>query len=69
MLKHCQDGKHISDGSLFTDTVQVVNRSTQLVAVGVNCCSPALVEPLLDSAGSVLSPDTHTHTLDLHAKF
>lgn len=53
----CKDGKHISDGSLFTDAVQMANRSTQLVAVGVNCCSPAIVEPLLDSAGPLLSPD------------
>ncbi|XP_020486923.2 homocysteine S-methyltransferase [Labrus bergylta] len=53
----CKDEKHISDGSLFTDAVQVANRSPQLVAVGLNCCSPELVEPLLDSAGSLLSPD------------
>ncbi|XP_035509941.1 homocysteine S-methyltransferase 1 [Morone saxatilis] len=53
----CKDGKCISDGSLFTDAVQITNRSPQLVAVGLNCCSPALVEPLLDSAGSLLSPD------------
>ncbi|KAE8294432.1 hypothetical protein D5F01_LYC07385 [Larimichthys crocea] len=53
----CKDGKCISDGSPFTDAVKIANRSTQLVAVGVNCCSPALVEPLLDSAGSLLSPD------------
>ncbi|XP_074524934.1 betaine-homocysteine S-methyltransferase [Halichoeres trimaculatus] len=53
----CKDEKCISDGSLFTEAVQVANRSPQLVAVGVNCCSPELVEPLLDSAGSVLSPD------------
>ncbi|CAJ1059838.1 homocysteine S-methyltransferase [Xyrichtys novacula] len=52
----CKDGSHISDGSLFTDAVQVANTSTQLVYVGVNCCSPELVEPLLDSAGSLLSP-------------
>lgn len=55
--KHCQDGKCISDGSPFTDAVQIANRSKQLVAVGVNCCPPALVEPLLDSARSLLSPD------------
>lgn len=53
----CKDGTRISDGSLFADAVQIANRSTQLVAVGVNCCPPALVEPLLDSAGSQLSPD------------
>uniref|UniRef100_A0A3P8TZ29 Zgc:172121 n=1 Tax=Amphiprion percula TaxID=161767 RepID=A0A3P8TZ29_AMPPE len=33
-----------SDGSLFTDAVQVGSRSTQLLAVGVNCCNPAVVE-------------------------
>ncbi|XP_039984195.1 homocysteine S-methyltransferase YbgG [Xiphias gladius] len=53
----CKDGRCISDGSPFTDAVQIAKRSTQLVAVGVNCCSPALVEPLLDSAGSLLSQD------------
>ncbi|XP_053286427.1 homocysteine S-methyltransferase YbgG isoform X3 [Pleuronectes platessa] len=53
----CKDGRCISDGSPFTDAVKIANRSLQLVAVGVNCCSPALVEQLLDSAGSLLSPD------------
>lgn len=53
----CQDGRRISDGSSFSDAVRVANRSAQLVAVGVNCCPAALVEPLLDSAGSLLSPD------------
>ncbi|XP_008336868.1 uncharacterized protein LOC103399977 [Cynoglossus semilaevis] len=53
----CKDGTSISDGSLFTDAVRIANRSTQLVAVGVNCCSPALVEPLLNSAESLLSPN------------
>ncbi|XP_041647386.1 homocysteine S-methyltransferase [Cheilinus undulatus] len=53
----CKDEKHISDGSLFTEAVQIANKSSQLVAVGVNCCSPELVEPLLDSAGSLLSSE------------
>ncbi|XP_069560202.1 uncharacterized protein [Brachyistius frenatus] len=53
----CKDGKCISDGSLFTEAVQVARRSTQLLAVGVNCCPPDVVEPLLDSAASLQSPD------------
>ncbi|XP_075901267.1 homocysteine S-methyltransferase YbgG [Nelusetta ayraudi] len=53
----CKDGRCISDGSPFTDAVKVASRSPQLLAVGVNCCSPAVVEPLLDSAGSLRSPD------------
>lgn len=52
-----QDVRCLSDGSPFTEAVQMANRSQQLVAVGVNCCIPALVEPLLDSARSMLSPD------------
>ncbi|XP_037530925.1 homocysteine S-methyltransferase YbgG [Nematolebias whitei] len=53
----CKDAKHISDGSLFADAVKVASRSSQLLAVGVNCCPPAVVEPLLDSARSLLSPN------------
>ncbi|XP_017278959.1 homocysteine S-methyltransferase YbgG [Kryptolebias marmoratus] len=52
----CKDGKHISDGSPFADAVRVASRSSQLLAVGVNCCPPAVVEPLLDSTRSLLSP-------------
>ncbi|KAM4629654.1 homocysteine S-methyltransferase YbgG [Polymixia lowei] len=53
----CKDRKCISDGSLFTEAVQIANRSKQLIAVGVNCCSPSLVKPLLDSAKALQSPD------------
>lgn len=52
-----QDVKSLSDGSLFRDAVQIASRSKQLIAVGVNCCPPELVEPLLDSARSLLSPE------------
>ncbi|XP_010869579.2 homocysteine S-methyltransferase 1 [Esox lucius] len=48
----CKDGQCISDGSRFSEAVQLASRSSQLVAVGVNCCPPALVQPLLDSAQS-----------------
>uniref|UniRef100_H3D8E0 Zgc:172121 n=1 Tax=Tetraodon nigroviridis TaxID=99883 RepID=H3D8E0_TETNG len=53
----CKDVKRLSDGSLFRDAVQIANRSEQLIAVGVNCCPPELVEPLLDSARTLLSPE------------
>ncbi|XP_033820968.1 homocysteine S-methyltransferase [Periophthalmus magnuspinnatus] len=53
----CKDEKCISDGSLFSDAVQVALKCPQLVAVGVNCCSPDLVEPVLDSAKTLLNPD------------
>ncbi|XP_047230324.1 homocysteine S-methyltransferase [Girardinichthys multiradiatus] len=50
----CKDVKHISDGSLFRDAVEMACRSPQMFAVGVNCCHPAVVEPLLDSGREAL---------------
>lgn len=52
-----QDVKSLSDGSPFADAVQLANRSQQLIAVGVNCCPPQLVEPLLESAKCLLRPE------------
>uniref|UniRef100_A0A3B4AJG0 Hcy-binding domain-containing protein n=1 Tax=Periophthalmus magnuspinnatus TaxID=409849 RepID=A0A3B4AJG0_9GOBI len=49
----CKDEKCISDGSLFSDAVQVALKCPQLVAVGVNCCSPDLVEPVLAKSGTL----------------
>ncbi|XP_057193548.1 homocysteine S-methyltransferase YbgG isoform X1 [Triplophysa rosa] len=48
----CKDSHHISSGRTFSEAVQVACRSSQLVAVGVNCCPPSLVTPLLESAMS-----------------
>lgn len=52
----CKDERRISDGSSVLEAVQLACRSTQLLAVGVNCCSPSLVEPLLDSLRSLQRP-------------
>ncbi|XP_051985994.1 homocysteine S-methyltransferase YbgG isoform X2 [Xyrauchen texanus] len=48
----CKDSHNISSGRRFSEAVQVACKSTQLVAVGVNCCPPHLVTPLLESAKS-----------------
>ncbi|TWW57496.1 homocysteine S-methyltransferase YbgG [Takifugu flavidus] len=53
----CKDVRSLSDGSPFADAVQMANRSQQLIAVGVNCCPPQLVEPLLESARCLLRPE------------
>ncbi|KAJ3599262.1 hypothetical protein NHX12_033225 [Muraenolepis orangiensis] len=52
----CKDGRSLCDGSLFLEAVRMAHRSSQLVAVGVNCCSPALVKPLLESVSQLRSP-------------
>ncbi|XP_030646944.1 homocysteine S-methyltransferase 1 [Chanos chanos] len=46
----CKDKESISSGKKFSEAVQTVSRCTQLIAVGVNCCPPTLVQPLLQSA-------------------
>lgn len=37
----------ITDGTLFTDLIEKVNHSSQIVAVGANCCSPKFISPTL----------------------
>ncbi|XP_066562211.1 uncharacterized protein LOC136750938 isoform X2 [Amia ocellicauda] len=53
----CKDQKCISTGRTFAEAIQVANRSKQLVAVGVNCCPPPLITPLLTSASQHKPPD------------
>ncbi|XP_050968120.1 LOW QUALITY PROTEIN: homocysteine S-methyltransferase YbgG [Labeo rohita] len=53
----CKDIHNISSGRSFSEAVQVACRSSQLVAVGVNCCPPSLLEPLLESAKSYKKAD------------
>ncbi|XP_073708518.1 homocysteine S-methyltransferase YbgG [Garra rufa] len=48
----CKDSHNISSGRRFSEAVQVACRSSQLMAVGVNCCPAPLVKPLLESAKS-----------------
>ncbi|KAG9460422.1 hypothetical protein GDO78_021908, partial [Eleutherodactylus coqui] len=45
----CQSESLTSFGDKFDDAVNIVAGSNQLVAIGVNCCSPAIVGPLLTS--------------------
>ncbi|XP_049579390.1 homocysteine S-methyltransferase YbgG [Syngnathus scovelli] len=53
----CKDGAHLSDGTPLQDGVRLASRSTQVLAIGVNCCPPELVEPLLDSVAALRGPD------------
>ncbi|CAL8252459.1 unnamed protein product [Merluccius merluccius] len=52
----CKDGRSLCDGSTFLEAVRIAQRSSQLVAVGLNCCSPALVLPLLETVSQLRSP-------------
>ncbi|TRY89299.1 hypothetical protein DNTS_003469 [Danionella cerebrum] len=46
----CKDSHRIACGRSFSEAVQLASRCTQLVAVGLNCCTASLVTPLLQSA-------------------
>ncbi|XP_069493160.1 homocysteine S-methyltransferase-like isoform X2 [Ambystoma mexicanum] len=46
----CKDELHTSHGEKFEDAVNVATKSSQLVAVGVNCSPPNLISHLLKSA-------------------
>ncbi len=43
----CKDESHISSGELFADAVQLMDRSSQIVAIGVNCTAPQYIESLV----------------------
>lgn len=40
----CKDDRHTCHGELFSDVVQTISSSEQIVAVGVNCTSPLFVK-------------------------
>lgn len=45
----CKDGGHTGHGEKFSDAVESVTRDGYIKYVGANCCSPAVVTPLLES--------------------
>ncbi len=47
------DERHVCHGEPFADCVALANRSPQIIAVGLNCTPPRLVEPLLRSAAGI----------------
>ncbi|XP_048388742.1 uncharacterized protein zgc:172121 isoform X2 [Stegostoma tigrinum] len=52
-----KDGKCISHGENFEDAVKFAIKSNQLMAVGLNCCSPDIISPLLFSANKARGPE------------
>ena len=51
----CRDGERVSEGQRIEEAVAAVTRSPQVVAVGVNCVPPRLVEGLLERMHPVTS--------------
>eukprot|EP01127_Copromyxa_protea_P005479 TRINITY_DN15409_c0_g1_i1.p1 TRINITY_DN15409_c0_g1~~TRINITY_DN15409_c0_g1_i1.p1 ORF type:complete len:334 (+),score=58.18 TRINITY_DN15409_c0_g1_i1:76-1002(+) len=51
----CCDDAHTCSGEDFGEAVARIDKYDQVVSIGVNCCSPLFISPLLDIAKSVTS--------------
>jgi homocysteine S-methyltransferase len=46
----CKDEAHLCSGALFSEAVELLNESTNIIGVGVNCTAPAYIESLIKIA-------------------
>ena len=51
----CRDAEHVWQGERLADCIAMLETVPQVVALGVNCTDPQLLEPLLLQAASVTS--------------
>jgi homocysteine S-methyltransferase len=49
----CKDEDHISDGAKFSEAIALVCQSPSVVAAGMNCTAPRLVNALLETARGI----------------
>lgn len=47
----CRDGGHVSDGQVLEEATRAIEDHPQVLAVGANCVSPALVDEILRHIG------------------
>ena len=52
----CRDSQSVSHGEPFSECAALADQSAQVIAVGVNCTSPAYVSGLLESAAEIETP-------------
>ncbi|XP_048745658.2 homocysteine S-methyltransferase YbgG-like isoform X1 [Ostrea edulis] len=45
----CKDGKYLCHGEKFSEAIQIVMSSDQVIAAGINCTHPSYISELLDS--------------------
>ena len=49
----CRDEAHVSDGTTLAEAVKAVSKTSNVVAIGMNCTAPRFVNALLEKAHSV----------------
>ncbi|MFC0861067.1 homocysteine S-methyltransferase [Sphaerimonospora cavernae] len=54
----CRDGRHISDGTPFTECAAVFAGLPQVVAVGVNCTTPRFIPDLIAEGATIVYPNS-----------
>lgn len=51
----CRDGERVAHGEQLADCARLLEGSGQIIAVGVNCTAPRLIEPLIQRLNPVTS--------------
>ena len=46
----CKDEAHLCSGALFTEAIELLNESPNIIAIGVNCTAPEYIESLIKIA-------------------
>ncbi|WP_204019203.1 homocysteine S-methyltransferase, partial [Sphaerimonospora thailandensis] len=54
----CRDGRHVSDGTPFTECAAVFADLPQVVAVGVNCTAPRFIPDLISEGATIVYPNS-----------
>jgi len=49
----CQDAERLHDGNPLRSALELFKDRQQVFALGVNCCSPLLVEPMIDNIARI----------------
>jgi homocysteine S-methyltransferase len=50
----CRDARHVAHGEELSACAHLLDRQPQIIAVGVNCTAPSLIEPLIGELTGVL---------------
>ncbi len=49
----CKDEAHLCSGALFSEAIELLNESTNIIGMGVNCTAPHYIESLIKIAAAI----------------
>nr|XP_039271136.1 homocysteine S-methyltransferase 1-like [Styela clava] len=53
----CKDEEHTYHGDKFKEAFEKISKCPQIKSIGINCCHPKVVEPIMKSIRHLLQPD------------